>query len=117
MPWTHLIFEAYCLYSSSKQEYIKVYEVKTSDKKGDNSVTVKEPGTTIKNPLYIKDAKRPKWCIKQYKNKTDKELNELCPQPQCQETNCPYLAMIHVCEEDYIMMCAGWEKTIKTHKK
>lgn len=109
--WTHLIFEAYCSYSWSKDKYVQ-YRLIQQDEKGklirDNKGNFKTDVLPKRlNTFYNPKHRRPNWCKR--KNKDRK------PQPDCYLKGCPFLIMDPVNEKDYKTMLKAWEKTIKKH--
>ena len=83
--WSHIILEAYCMFSSMSKKQWKTYAYK--DKPLEGKPTIK----TIKNENYIPKKERPNWCKKQNKERT--------PQYRC--LSCPFFAYTNAEKKDY----------------
>jgi hypothetical protein len=101
VAWTHLIFEAYCVYKSSKDKVITTYALLEDG-------TVSKKGEKQKNPVYIKGC-RPFWC-RWSNNKKDSEFT---PTPECVYDKCPFLGLVEVEKKEYKAMIKAWEKECK----
>ena len=104
--WTHLIFEAYCSWSFSKDRYVRYVEF-LQDEKGnwipDGKGRYKTRTQPKKlNSFYDPKHKRPNWC--KSKNK------KLTPKPNCYYTRCPFLILDEVTKKEYLAMIKAWEK-------
>jgi len=99
MAWTHLIFEAYCMYNSCKEEQCEQYTFDENDRLV--SVGVKE------NPVHV-EGERPGWC---------RENGELTPTPDCAYDNCPFLALTEVEPEEYDAAVYSILKIIKEEEE
>lgn len=118
MAWTHLVWEAFCMYDSAKDKITESFKFKEDDngewlkdKKGNYSFI---SCGKHKNPCYVKNGekKRPKWCKKKFgKNRRDKDMT---PNPDCYL--CPYLALSDIDISEYRVMLKAWEKAGKEGK-
>lgn len=107
--WTHLIFEAYCGWSFSKDKYVRYAEF-LQDEKGkwipDGKGWYKTKTLPKKrNSHYNPKHKRPNWC--------KRENKKLTPKPNCCYTKCPFLILDEVTKKEYLIMVKAWEKLNK----
>jgi hypothetical protein len=91
MAWTHLIYEAYCMYRCSKDKYVKTHELLDDG-------TFSKESIKFKNPAYV-DGKRPKWCFVK---------KDMTPVSMCQLDNCPFLGLVAVEGKEYDAMIKAW---------
>ena len=92
--WTHIVLEAYCMYSwRSEKKHIgyEITDIKTF-KKGKKTV--------ISNSHYIPKSKRPKWCVSLNKKRV--------PQFRCMK--CPFFAHTNAEKRDYKLFNKAWRE-------
>jgi hypothetical protein len=100
-PWSHLIFEAFCMYDHMSQKRWKTYRMEFDEKHNLIKTPGEKPNIHI-NKDYIPKKRRPSWCRKKNKKR--------CPRPECQYTMCPFLALVEVNKKEYIAMMKAWER-------